>query len=56
VNGLSAAALVCARLRRPPVPGLDEDLSRRDAAVLRLGWMLALQLVLFLALTWAVQS
>jgi hypothetical protein len=55
VNGLSAAALIVARLRPPPVPGLDEDLARRDAAVLRLGCVLALQLALFVTLTWVVR-
>jgi hypothetical protein len=55
VNGLSAAALIVARLRPPPVPGLDEDLARRDAAVLRLGCVLAVQLVLFVVLTLVVR-
>lgn len=51
MNGLSAAALLIGHLRRPPVPGLDEDLARRDAAVQRLALMLLLQLALFLGLT-----
>ncbi|WP_270935190.1 hypothetical protein [Falsiroseomonas oryzae] len=55
MNGLSASALLISRLRPPPVPGLDEDLARRDAAVLRLGCVLALQLLLLLVLTWAVR-
>jgi hypothetical protein len=55
MNGLSAAALIVARLRPPGVPGLDEDLGRRDAALLRLGCVLAVQLVLFVALTLAVR-
>ncbi len=55
MNGLSVSALLIGRLRRPPVPGLDEDLSRRDRALARLGWLLAVQLVLFLGLTWAVR-
>jgi hypothetical protein len=55
VNGLSAAALIVARLRPPPVPGLSEDLARRDAALLRLGCALSVQLVLFIALTLAVR-
>ncbi len=55
MNGLSVAALLIGRLRRPPVPGLDEDLSRRDAALARLGWLLAVQLALLLVLSWAVR-
>ncbi len=55
MNGLTVAALLIGRLRPPPVPGLDEDLARRDAAVRRLGWLLAVQLALFLALTLAVR-
>jgi hypothetical protein len=55
VNGLSVSALLIGRLRRPPVPGIDEDLSRRDAALARLGWLLAVQLGLFLGLSWVVR-
>jgi hypothetical protein len=55
VNGLSASALLIGWLRRPPVPGLDEDLARRDAALLRLAVVLGAELLLFLALTVAVR-
>ncbi|WP_170985086.1 hypothetical protein [Roseomonas sp. AR75] len=55
MSGLSAAALIVARLRPPPVPGLDEDLAHRDWAVTRLGCVLAIQLVLFVVLTLAVR-
>jgi len=51
MNGLSAAALLIGHLRPPPVPGLHEDLARRDAAVQRLALMLVVQLALFLGLT-----
>lgn len=55
MNGLSASALLLARLRRRhKVPGIDEDIGRRDAALLRFALLLAVQLVLFLGLTLVV--
>jgi hypothetical protein len=55
MNGLGVSALLIARLRgRHPVPGIDEDIARRDAAVLRFALMLAVQLVLLVGLTVAV--
>jgi hypothetical protein len=38
-------------LGRRPVPGLDHDLARHEAALRRLAVMLGLNLLLFLALT-----
>jgi hypothetical protein len=55
VNGLDFSALLVGMLRRHPVPGLDEDLARRDAALRRLAALLGVQLVLFLGLTLAVR-
>ncbi|MBY0329772.1 MAG: hypothetical protein K2X49_03765 [Acetobacteraceae bacterium] len=52
MNGLGVSALLLARLRgRQRVPGIDEDIGRRDAVVLRFALMLGVQLVLFLGLT-----
>lgn len=52
MNGLTVSALLLSRLRGGhPVPGIDEDIGRRDAALLRLGLLLAVQLALFLRLT-----
>ena len=51
MSGLGFSALLLGRLRRRAVPGLDEDLGRRDAALSRLGWLLGLELLLFLGLT-----
>ena len=55
MNGFSVSALLVGALRRPKVPGLDEDIGLRDAALRRLGVMLAAQLALFLAVTLAVR-
>ncbi len=55
MNGFGFSALLVGRLGRHPVPGLDEDLARRDAAVRRLGVLAGLQLLLFLGLTLAVR-
>ena len=55
MNGLGFSALLVGMLRRPPVPGLDGDPARRDAALLRLAALLGLQLLLFLGLTLAVR-
>jgi hypothetical protein len=55
VNGLGLSALLIARLRGHAVPGLDEDLARRDAALRRLAWVLGLELALFLGLTAATR-
>jgi hypothetical protein len=54
MNGFGFSALLVGMLGRHPVPGLDEDLARRDAAVLRLALLLGVQLLLFLGLTLAV--
>jgi hypothetical protein len=55
VNGLGVSALLLAWLReRERVPGIDEEIGRCDAAVLRLGLMLAVQLLLYLGLTFAL--
>lgn len=51
MNGFGFSALLLGTLRRHRVPGLDEDLDRRDAALLRLGVLAGLNLVLFVALT-----
>jgi hypothetical protein len=51
VNGFGFSALLVGMLGRHPVPGLDEDLSRRDAALRRLGMLAGVQLVLFVVLT-----
>lgn len=57
MNGLSVSALLLARLRGGhPVPGIDEDIGRRDAALRRLGLLLVAQLALFLVLTVAVRG
>lgn len=55
MNGLGFSALLVGMLRRHPTPGLDEDLGRRDAALLRLAVLVGVQLILFLALTLAVR-
>jgi len=55
VNGFGVSALMLGAMRRHKVPGLDEDIGRRDAAVRRLGVLLGVQLVLFLAVTIAVR-
>jgi hypothetical protein len=55
VNGLGVSALLLAWMRgRQSVPGIDEDIARRDRVVLRFGLMLAVQLLLYLGLTLAV--
>lgn len=54
MNGLGVSALLLAWLRgRQRIPGIDEDIARRDAVVLRFALMLALQFVLFLGVTLA---
>jgi hypothetical protein len=55
VNGLGFSVLLVGMLRRHPTPGLDEDLARRDAALLRLAVLAGAQLVLLLVLTLAVR-
>ena len=55
MNGFGVSALMLGAMRRHKVPGLDEDIGRRDAAVRRLGVLLGVQLVLFLAVTIAVR-
>ena len=55
MNGFGFSALLVGMLRRHPVPGLDEDLARRDAALRRLGVVAAIELLLFLGLTLAVR-
>ncbi|WP_165943630.1 hypothetical protein [Roseicella aquatilis] len=51
MNGFGFSALLVGMLGRHPVPGLDEDLARRDAALLRLGVLAGMNLVLFVVLT-----
>ena len=52
MNGLGVSAMLLAWLRgRERVPGIDEDIARRDRVVLRFGLMLAVQLLLYLGLT-----
>ena len=51
MSGFGFSALLVGMLRQHPVPGLDEDIGRRDATLLRLGWILGVQLLLFLGLT-----
>lgn len=54
MNGLGVSAMLLAWLRgRERVPGIDEDIGRRDAVVLRFALMLVLQLALFLGVTLA---
>ncbi len=55
MNGFGVSALLVGALRRPKVPGLDEDIGRRDAAMRRLAVMLGVQLAMFLAVTLAVR-
>lgn len=55
MNGFGFSALLVGMLGRRRVPGLDEDLARRDAAVRRLGWVAAAELLLLLGLTWVVR-
>jgi hypothetical protein len=55
VNGLGFSALLIGMLRRPKVPGLDEDLARRDSALLRLALLLGLELALLIWLTVTVR-
>jgi hypothetical protein len=51
MSGFGFSALLVGMLRRHPIPGLDEDLARRDAALRRLGLLASLHLALLLALT-----
>jgi hypothetical protein len=51
MNGFGFSALLVGMLGRHPVPGLDEDLARRDAALLRFGVLAGLNLLLFVGLT-----
>jgi hypothetical protein len=53
MNGLGFSAMLVGWLRGHRVPGLDEDIARRDAAVFRLAVLLGLQLALFFGLTLA---
>ena len=46
---------VLGAMRRHKVPGLDEDIGRRDAALRRLAVLLGIQLALYLAVTLAVR-
>lgn len=55
MSGFGVSALLVGMLRRHPVPGLDEDIGRRDATLLRLSLALGAELLLFLALTLAVR-
>jgi hypothetical protein len=55
VNGFGVSALLIGALRHHKVPGLDEDIGCRDAALRRLAVMLGAQLALFLAVTLAVR-
>ena len=54
MNGFGLSALMLGAMRRHKVPGLDEDIGRRDAALRRLAVLLAVQLALYLAVTLAV--
>jgi hypothetical protein len=55
MNGFGISALMLGAMRRHKVPGLDEDIGRRDAALRRLAVLLGIQLALFLAVTVAVR-
>ncbi|WP_158292293.1 hypothetical protein [Paracraurococcus ruber] len=55
MNSFGFSALLVGMLGRHPVPGLDEDLARRDTAIRRLGVLAGVNLLLFLALTLAVR-
>lgn len=55
MNGFGFSALLIGSLGRHRVPGLDEDLARREAGLRRLGLALAVQLLLFVGLTLAVR-
>lgn len=55
MNGFGVSALLVGALRRHKVPGLDEDIGRRDAALRRLAVLLVIQLALYLAVTLAVR-
>ncbi|MCB4822661.1 hypothetical protein [Roseicella aerolata] len=55
MHGFGFSALLVGMLGRHRVPGLDEDLARRDAALRRLGLLAGVNLVLFVALTLAVR-
>ena len=55
MNGFGVSALLVGALRRHKVPGLDEDIGRRDAALRRLAVLLGVQFVLYLAVTLAVR-
>ncbi|WP_431268402.1 hypothetical protein [Dankookia sp. P2] len=55
MNGFGLSALMLGAMRRHKVPGLDEDIGRRDAALRRLAVLLAIQLALFLAVTIAIR-
>ncbi|WP_165982571.1 hypothetical protein [Dankookia rubra] len=55
MSGFGLSALMLGAMRRHKVPGLDEDIGRRDAALRRLAVLLGVQLVLFLAVTVAIR-
>lgn len=55
MNGFGISALMLGAMRRHKVPGLDEDIGRRDAALRRLAVLLGMQLALFLAVTIAIR-
>jgi hypothetical protein len=53
MNGLGFSAMLISMLRRPKVPGLDEDIACRDTTLRRFGWLLGLEVLLFAGLTLA---
>jgi hypothetical protein len=49
------SALLLGMLRRHRIPGIDDDIARRDEAVRRLGGLLCIQLLLLVVLSVVVR-